>query len=135
MSSRDAVRALAIGRIAVGVAYVLAPRRAASVWIGRAGETGGASVFARAAGIRDAVFGGMLLHTLSHPQVARRWTATCGACDLVDGAAAWAVRSSLPPARGRAFALFAFGAGAAHLALAQQLAADDAPAAPQPWSP
>ena len=129
MSSRDAVRALAIGRIAFGVALVLAPRRASSAWLGVSGDTGAASVLGRAVGIRDVVFGGMLLHTLSHPQVARRWTATCGACDLVDGSAALAARSSLPPVRGRAGALFALGAGAAHVALAQQLEAEGLAAA------
>jgi hypothetical protein len=127
--SRDVVRVLAIGRIALGVAMLLAPRRAAAAWIGPAADTAGATVLARALGVRDAVFGGMLLHTRSSPQIARRWTATCGACDVVDGASAWAVRGSLPPIRGRAGALFALGAGAAHLALAQRLAAHAEPQA------
>jgi hypothetical protein len=121
---RDAVRILAIGRIALGVAMLLFPRIAAAAWVGRDAATPGASVLARALGVRDAVFGGMLLHTLDHPQVAQRWTAACGACDLVDGSAAVAVRSSLPPVRGRAGAVFALAAGAAHLALSRQLAAD-----------
>ena len=130
MAPRDAVRALAIGRIAIGVAMLVAPRTAMGLWVGKDVDTAGASVMGRALGVRDAVFGGMLLHTLDHPQVAQRWTATCGACDTVDGLAAAGVRSSLPPVRGTLGTLVALGSGAAHLALSRQLAAG-APASPQ----
>ena len=121
MASRDAVRFLAIGRIVLGVAMLLLPRRTAAAWVGADADTAGASVLGRALGVRDAVFGGMLLHTLAQPQVAQRWTATCGVCDTVDGLAALAVRDQLPTARGRLGGLFALGSGLAHLGLSRQL--------------
>jgi hypothetical protein len=120
MASRDVVRALAFGRIALGVALLLRPR-VASVWVGPVGASSGVSVLARALGIRDALLGGMLLHVLDNPQVARRWVTACGVCDVVDGAAAAAVRDDLPPVRGRLGALFALGAGVAHLALSDRV--------------
>ena len=128
MAPRDAVRVLAVSRIAIGVAVMLAPRTTMGMWVGRDASSDGAAVMGRALGIRDAVFGGMLLHTLSSPQVAQRWTATCGACDTFDGLASVAVRDGLPPVRGPLGTLLAFGSGAAHLALSRQL--DATPAAP-----
>ena len=121
MSPRDLVRGAAIARIAIGIFMLVAPRRAAGGWIGSDADSAGATVLSRALGIRDAVFGGMLLHTLSTPQVAQRWTATCGACDLVDGAAALGVAGDLPRFRGILGALFAIGSGATHLVLSRQL--------------
>jgi len=112
---------MAIGRIAIGLLMVIAPRKFGASWVGSDFDTPGASVLGRALGIRDAVFGGMLLHTLDHPQVGKRWTMTCGACDTFDGLSALAVRKDLPPVRGLGGTILALGSGAAHLALAQQL--------------
>lgn len=125
MAPRDAIRILAFGRIAIGVSTLMFPRLAMGSWVGRQAHTAAMSVAGRALGVRDAIFGGMLLHTLDHPQVAQRWAATCGACDVVDGVAALNVRSELPPVRGLAGTLLALGSGAAHLALSRQLAAGE----------
>ena len=122
MSPRAAVRALAFGRIAIGLALVLAPRRAAAGWIGSDADRPGASLLARALGIRDAIFGGMVLHTVDHPQVGRRWLAACAVADAVDFTAALSVRGDLPPVRGTMGMLVAGSSAAAHAALAQAVA-------------
>ncbi len=119
MAPRDAARALAIGRIVLGVLLVLAPRRAAAGWVGADALTPGASVIARALGIRDAIFGGMVLHTVDHPQVGKRWLGACAVADAVDAAAAFAVRDELPPVRGKLGLLLAGGSAVAHAALVQ----------------
>lgn len=117
MSPRALVRALAISRIAIGAALILAPRRVLALWLGSRAATPEMSVVGRGLGIRDAILGGMLLHTLDHPQVARRWTATCGVADAVDGAATFAA------GHGRLVGAGAFVSSAAHVALARQLVA------------
>jgi len=119
VAPRDAVRALAIGRIVLGVLLVLAPRRAAAGWVGHDALSPGASVIARALGVRDAIFGGMVLHTVDHPQVGRRWLGACAVADAVDAAAAFAVRDDLPPVRGRLGMLVAGGSAVAHAAFAR----------------
>ena len=129
MQPRDAARALAIGRIAIGIVLVLAPRRAAAGWVGSDADTPGASVIARALGVRDAIFGGMVLHTVDHPQVGRRWLGACAVADGVDAVAAASVLGDLPPVRGKLGLLVAGGSAAAHAALAKAAAAADAPPA------
>lgn len=116
---------MAIGRIVIGALMVVAPRRFGASWVGSDFDTPGAGVLGRALGVRDAVLGGMLLHTLDHPQVGKRWAMTVGACDTADGLAALAVRKDLPPVRGLGGTLLALGSGAAHIALAQQLDSPD----------
>jgi hypothetical protein len=122
VSPRDAARALALGRIAIGAACVLAPRLAGSVWVGRDGGRPGASVFVRAVGARDVLLGAMVLHTVDHPEVAPRWLAATAACDAVDCAAATAVRDDIPGARGPAGIALAGGAAVAGAALSRTLA-------------
>ncbi|MDQ3741665.1 MAG: hypothetical protein M3389_12065, partial [Actinomycetota bacterium] len=63
MSPRDAARALAFGRIAIGAACVVAPRSAGAMWIGADALRPGTTVFTRALGARDVLLGGMILHT------------------------------------------------------------------------
>jgi hypothetical protein len=122
---RDAARALAIGRVALGLGLVLAPRRAGVAAVGPDADSAGATVVARALGIRDAIFGGMVLHTVDHPQVGKRWLTACAVADGVDAFAALAARRDLPAARGLAFVLIAGGSAVAHVALSQ---AADSPA-------
>ena len=128
MSPRDALRGLAIGRIAIGVAMLLFPRFAGRLSIGGDGARTSVTVIGRALGARDAVFGGMLLHTLSNPQVGRRWASTLGAVDAVDCTAAFLARDGLSPSNRFFFYAVAGGSAAAHLALAQRLEEDPASA-------
>jgi hypothetical protein len=128
LSPRDAVRGLAIGRIAIGVASLLFPRLAGRLSVGPDGGSDAVTVMMRALGVRDAVLGGMTLHTLGNAQVARRWISTCGAIDAVDCAAAFAARRALPPSARMAFYVIAGGSAVAHAALSQRIADEPAPA-------
>ena len=119
MAPRDAVRALAIGRIAIGIVLVLFPRRAAALWIGSGAHAPGVSVLGRALGVRDAIFGAMVLHTADRPEVGQRWLKACAAADAVDAVAALSVLGELPRVRGAGGLLVAGGSAAAHTALAQ----------------
>lgn len=119
---RPAARALAVGRIAIGAGLVLAPRLAASGWIGADGRRDGTSVLARAVGARDVLLGAMVLHTIDRPEVAPRWLSATAACDAVDFAAALSVRDELPRVRGALGMAVAGGAAVAGLALSRVLA-------------
>ncbi|HEV3000386.1 MAG TPA: hypothetical protein VGW75_06575 [Solirubrobacteraceae bacterium] len=123
MRPRDAARALALGRIAIGAACAVAPRTAGALWIGADARRPGTTVFARALGARDVLLGAMVLHTVDHPEVAPRWLAATAACDAVDCASALAVRDDLPPARGAFGIALAGGAAVAGLALSRAAAA------------
>ena len=122
MSPRDAARALALGRMAIGAACVLAPRSAGALWIGPDARRPGTTVFARALGARDLLLGAMVLHTIDRPEVAPRWLAATAACDAADFAAAAAVRDELPAARGLFGMAIAGGAAVAGLALSRKIA-------------
>lgn len=123
MTPRDAARALAAGRIAIGAACVVAPRLTGATWIGDDARRSGTTVFARALGARDVLLGFMVLHTVDHPDVAPRWLSATAACDAVDFTAAAAVRDELPRARGTFGMALAGGAAVAGLALSRALAA------------
>jgi hypothetical protein len=123
VSSRDAGRILAAGRIAIGAALLAAPRLTIGMWIGRDAAAGGVAAVARALGVREVVLGGMLLHTLDRPQVGRRWLQTLSICDVVDLAATLAARRALP-SHGRVLIVAMASAGAAgQLWAARDLAA------------
>jgi hypothetical protein len=95
-AARDVARVLAAGRAALGAGCVLAPGLAARASLGAEGRRPGAQVFARGLGVRDAVIGGIALHTLDHPQVGPRWQATCALIDAVDLTAVVVARRGLP---------------------------------------
>jgi hypothetical protein len=94
----SAGRAIAAGRIAAGLALLLAPGRTSRAWVGDHGPAG--EVLTRCVGIRDLVMGGIALHTVDHPQVGPRWVATCALADTVDGVASYAARRALPTVGG-----------------------------------
>src|SRR4051794_41826902 len=96
MDPRDVARVYGAGRVAVGAALLVAPRRLGRVWLGRPADTPAGAVAMRALGLRDAVLGAMALHTVDHPEVAARWQRTCAAVDAVDLAATAAARAALP---------------------------------------
>jgi hypothetical protein len=122
VDARAVLRALAVGRIAIGAGLVLAPRLAAGGWIGSDAARPGTTVLARALGARDALIGLMLLHTLDRPEVAQRWVKACAAIDGIDAAAMLAVRRDLPSLGGNLGLVVAAGSSATHAALASQVA-------------
>jgi hypothetical protein len=96
MSPREFARALNVGRVALGLSLLLAPRRAASAWIGADAARPGTAAVARAHGVRDAVIGVIALQTIDDPLYGPRCQRLAGLCDAVDLAATVAARRSLP---------------------------------------
>jgi hypothetical protein len=113
VSPRAAARALATGRIAFGVALLLAPKLLARRWLGELAERPAVLALVRSIGIRDLVMGAIALHTIDHPDVGPRWQATCAVVDTTDLLATLTARSDLPAAGAVNTALVAGGAAAA----------------------
>lgn len=97
MEPRTVATVHAAGRAVVGAALSAAPRVATAGWIGTDAARGPVTVVARALGVRDAVMGLGVLHTLADPDAAKPWIAACLVADAVDLAATLAVRDDLPP--------------------------------------
>jgi hypothetical protein len=98
MDLRVIVRILAVGRILVGGACLLAPDQVAPRWVGRAGRKPEAQYLLRIFGIRDLVFGAGTLASLGDPAAAKRWILGGAASDAVDLAATLGARDDLPAA-------------------------------------
>ena len=121
MTGREVARLLNVGRVALGVGLVIAPRRLLRTWIGADADRPGTAVVARAHGTRDAVLGALALHTLDHPQVGPRYQRTVALCDAVDFGVTVMARRSLPRSSALV-ALMAIGAVGAQLWAASELA-------------
>ena len=121
MAPRGVAKTLALGRVAIGAALVVAPRIAARPWIGPDADRDPVTVLARALGVRDLVLGLMALHTLDRPEVAARWQRTLAVCDLVDLGASAVARDALAPSALAGVGAVAGGAAAAELWLAGRL--------------
>jgi hypothetical protein len=111
---RHVVRLLAMGRIGLGIAMLLAPRRSMSSWLGASSAERPTQVAIRALGARDLALGLGTLRSLdSGDDALRDWVTAAGACDVADAVATVLAYPTLPK-RGRALSLFiAAGAGAA----------------------
>jgi hypothetical protein len=96
MTARDAARAIAAGRLAIGAGLIAAPAQAGRAWIGEDAGRPGAQVLCRALGARDLILGALTLHVVDRPGVGYRTVATCAIADAVDCAATLAVREKLP---------------------------------------
>ncbi|HEY0345646.1 MAG TPA: hypothetical protein VGC59_13410 [Solirubrobacteraceae bacterium] len=97
MSPREYARVLNVGRIALGLSLLLAPRLSARAWIGADAARPGTATVARAHGVRDAVLGVIALQTIDDPLYGPRCQRLAGLCDAVDLGATVAARRSLPP--------------------------------------
>ena len=89
-------RVQAAGRLALGGALLLAPRRVGAVWLGRDGTRTAAAVMGPALGVRDVALGVGTLRALRTPAGARPWILAGLAADAVDCAATVAHRRALP---------------------------------------
>jgi hypothetical protein len=96
MAARDVVRAINVGRVALGVGLVLAPRRSARVWIGDDACRDATAVVVRAHGTREIVLGGLAIEFADDGRVGPRVVSALLACDVVDLAVTVAARRSLP---------------------------------------
>lgn len=115
MDRRHLVRLLAIGRIAIGAALVLTPRRAGRGWIGDGVDDAGTRIAVRALGIRDLVLGLGTYRALEHDGDARGWVQLGAICDVVDAAATAATPSRLATPGGLTSLAVASGAAAVGL--------------------
>jgi hypothetical protein len=137
ISPEVGARVLAIGRVGIGAALLVRPRRTGTPWVGRkAARQRGTQALLRSMGARDVVIGMIALHTLKNPQVGPRWQRTCAAIDAVDALVTLAAIGDLPLygvvwvtalAGGSAAAGFTFAGGLAAAAAAAGL--EQAPAA------
>jgi hypothetical protein len=89
-------RALALGRLALGIAMAVAPRAATSPWIGADAERPGTQVAVRAFGAREAFLGFLGYHVAGRPGVGRRTISAMAALDTFDAAITIAARRALP---------------------------------------
>ena len=105
---RAVVASACAGRVALGTAFVLAPRQLAHFWTGEAAPTDG--ILARGLGIRDALLGAGALAALAEGDSPSRWLQAGALSDAVD--AAITLASLQTGSRERKLA-FAAGAGAA----------------------
>jgi hypothetical protein len=121
LNARTGARVLASGRVALGAALVLAPRRVAARWLGEHVRRPGVRGLVRMLGARDVVLGMVALHTVGHPEVGPRWQATCAVVDGVDLLANAGARSDLPAAGVAGTAALAGGAAVAGLYFARAL--------------
>ncbi len=126
MNAVRAAQALAVGRVAIGAALLLAPKAAGRPWIGDAAAQDSTQVVTRGLGARDMVMGLIALHTAAHPQVGPRWQRTLAGCDAVDLAATLLARRSLPRNGVLGTAALAGGAVAVEALVATRLAARSA---------
>jgi hypothetical protein len=118
---RDMLRALAIGRIAIGAGLLAAPAVAGRVWIGRDAHHGGTRVFARGFGARDIALGAGTLAALRAGHSVRPWLAGALLADVADAAATWLAREHIPAAGARIAVAVASTAAAQDVWLATRL--------------
>lgn len=107
-------RLIGLGRIGLGLAMVLAPRRLGRVWVGAAADLGEGRMVTRIAGARDIALGYGTIKALDAGDPATRdWVTVAGACDVVDAAATLMAYPSLPKRRRGVALLAAVGAASA----------------------
>src|SRR5919202_2284589 len=83
MDPRSLARAMAIGRVAFGAAFIVAPRLAASGWIGGDARRAGTKVFITGLGGRDLALGAGILSALDNGG-AKPWLIAALASDAGD---------------------------------------------------
>jgi hypothetical protein len=120
MSTRTQIMALALGRLAIGAALVVAPRSpVGSGWVGDDAERPSASLLMRAVGARDVALALGTLATLRQGGALRPWLIGASLADATDLVATLAAGKAVP-AQGRAgIAVLASGALVQQLAIAR----------------
>jgi hypothetical protein len=125
---RVAATALASNRLLFGVGYLVAPKRLASGWVGKAGTKDASTVLTRALGARDLVLaaGALIAMRAGTRDQARAWFAAQAVADGADLAATVLARDSLPESGFRFGAAMAGGSTAIAAAAAAGLQLDRA---------
>jgi hypothetical protein len=109
-------------RISYGLALIVAPRRLALRWLGRATEDAPVQVALRGLGARETVLHAGALLAACRGRAVRPWLAASVAGDLTDVIATGIGRRRLPP--GSTPATAAVGGGAALMSIALAAAVD-----------
>jgi hypothetical protein len=83
-------------RVAIGVAFLVAPRALGGLWFGKEASRPVAGLVTRMVAARDLVLGAGMLRALSRGEPVRPWFGLAVGVDAVDGLAALAARKHLP---------------------------------------
>ena len=119
MDAQGATRAIAIGRIALGASFVLAPGAALRAWPGNEGARGPVpSLLARSVGVRDIALGVGTLMAVQHDTPVRGWLEAAMLADVVDAVAIAMAFPHLP----RTKAILMMGAAVGTAAAGRRLA-------------
>ncbi|MGI8774995.1 MAG: hypothetical protein ACR2KQ_08285 [Actinomycetota bacterium] len=99
LSDEDLVRALSLGRVAVGVAAFIAPKRFVRAWTGERTRTTATSLATRSLGARDVAIGLGTLLALERDEPVKRWIQAQVVADGTDALGTLANFRDLPPFR------------------------------------
>jgi hypothetical protein len=121
MQPRDLALALARGRMAFGVAFLLAPGLMRRVWIGADAGRRPVKVVTRALGARDLALGLGVVIALDRGAPVRGWLEAGVLSDSADFLATLLAGDSIPEDARRGVLLIAGGSAALGAALARQL--------------
>lgn len=116
MDHRQVLRFIAAGRIAIGVAALVAPRRLVSGWLGSTAAHGSVTLLTRAFGAREVAVGAGTLWALDAGGPVRPWVAAGIACDGIDAASSVLAIGHLGAAKALLNGAVALGATAAGVA-------------------
>ena len=122
MNPRRGAFVLAAGRIALGVAVLVAPERVTGRWLGVHAGHPAVRYLAHSLGVRDLVLGVLVLQALDDPERGPRAQAACAVVDSVDALATVAARSDLPVAGVMGTVAVAAGAAGAGFLFSHKLA-------------
>lgn len=115
MKYRMLASLFAAGRVAFGLAMLVAPERLARSWVGSDGDTLGGRVLTRSLGARDIALGAGTLGALKSGRGVRSWLLAGALADAADIAGTVAAGDGIPSAGRRnttAIALLALVLGA-----------------------
>jgi hypothetical protein len=121
MEPRDLALASARGRIAFGVAFLLAPGLVGRRWIGADADRRAVKLVVRALGARDVALGLGVVIALDRGTPVRGWLEGSALADSADFLATLLAGDSIPEDARRAVLLIAAGSAALGAALARKL--------------
>jgi hypothetical protein len=107
---KQMAQGMGVGRIALGIGFVLMPGLLGRLWVGEEATTPGSKLLVRAVGVRDLVLGVGILATLQG-RGARTWVQAAALSDAVDVTAAAIAGDSIP--RYARWAIFLLGGSSA----------------------
>lgn len=121
MDPKTMARGLAVARVGIGTALVVAPGWAGRIWVGPHADGPGARTFARAIGVRDLLLGSRALVAQAEGEPVRRWMRYEAAVDAGTALATVLAAKDLTPGRRVAMPLIAGAYAALGLTAAAKL--------------